>query len=490
MTGFPIDLLPTSLREAMEAQAAMGGYPIESVAPAALAVVSFATQALADVDSIHTPGKSFPLSNLFLILARSGDAKSSQFGLLMKGVEAWQEKQLAIFDADQREYAVAKTIWDRDHQKAEKAGEADTLLRLKANPPRRPADPRNILSKATTNGVYATLEKGWPSMGMFTSEGGSFLGGHSLRAENSPAEFASMMTLLWDGAPIDRTTGEVTMRLRGRRMAGLIMVQPEVASDFLNSPILKTQGLHARFLVASPPPYVPPLADFVGEAEAERKAGLVRRIAPFNARIEELLSHPLRTFGQDGRELRPVTVGFSRPALIHLQDWFNSTARKWRMEEKETFFGRALEHVQRLAGSIAVFDQWHGVKNDLDPEADVDGLMAHWKERASAVRPVIQIEHVEAATAIVEWFAAQWLSIDVPVADQRDTRHAAYIERVSKWMKARKAPASARDIARAPLQRLDAHVRSAVLATMVEDDILTMSEVMNGTAKTIVYTMK
>lgn len=491
MTTFPIELLPASLRDAIKAQAAMGGYPIEAIAPAALAVTSFATQALANVEALHTPGKTFPLSNLFLILARSGDAKSSQFAQLMRGIHAWQDRQLEVFDRETQAYQVAKTVHDRNTTKAEKAGDETALLALKASPPIRPCDPRNILSKSTTNGIYATLERGWPTLGLFTSEGGAFLGGHSLRAENSPAEFASMMTLLWDGDAIDRTTGDVTMRLKGRRMAGLIMVQAEVASEFLNNPILKTQGLHARFLIATPPAYVPPLADFVSDEEAERKRGLARKIEPFNRRVEDLLSHPLRTFGADNRELRPMTIGYTLPARQHLQDWFNGVARRWRMEETETFFGRALEHAQRLAGAMAIYEEWHNVKRQLDADASIDDKLDYWSERSRRILPIIDRAHVEAATAIVEWFARQLLSLDVPIADARDTRHAVHIDRVMKYLQKRKEPASVRDIARNPMQRIDSHVRAAVLQSMVDDEYIRMVEVTSGAgAKTVMYQVK
>ncbi len=491
MAAFPLDLLPASLKEAIQAQAAMGGYPVEAIAPAALAVTSFATQALANVEALHTPNKTFPLSNLFMIIARSGDAKSSQFEQLMKGIYAWQDRQLDVFDDETRRYQVAKTLWDRDTVKAEKAGDETGLLNLKANPPVRPSDPRNILSKSTTNGVYSTLEKGWPSMGMFTSEGGAFTGGHSLRAENSPAEFASMMTLLWDGSPIDRTTGEMTMRLKGRRMSGLIMVQSEVVSDFLNNPLLKAQGLHARFLIATPPPYVPPLADFVSDTEIERKQGLSRKIEPFNRRIEELLSHPLVTFGADKRELRPVAIGYTLKARQHLQDWFNTVARKWRMEETETFFGRALEHAQRLAGSMAVFEEWHNIKASLDNDADVQSKLDYWSERSHQSLPVIDEVHVIAATAVIEWFAGQLLDIDVPATDARDTRHAVHIDRIMKYLKKKGEPASARDIGRGPMQRIDSHLRTAVLQSMVDDDYVKLVEVTTSAgAKSLMYSDK
>ncbi len=491
MSTFPLDLLPEGIRDAISAQSAMGDYPIEAVGPAALAVVSFATQALANVEALHTPGVSYPLSNLFMILARSGDAKSSLFSALMRGVYQWQDRQLEIYNEEVIAYQTDKKLWESEKVKAEKSGDRDSMIRLGQNAPRLPLDPRNVLSKTTTNGIFSTLERGWPSMGLFTSEGGSLLAGHSLRKDNSPAEFASAMTLLWDGAAIDRTTGEVTMRLRGRRMAGLVMVQPEVATAFLADPILKTQGLHARFLISTPPPWIPGEVDFTSTTNADRLKRLSDKLTPFATQVGALLSHKLELHGDDKRELRPVTIGWDDDAKRHLGDWYNTVALKWRREETETFFGRALEHAQRLAGALALFSNYQALTHSLDRGSSVDDTLDYWRTYQTPVIPAIDLSVAKAATALVEWFAAQLLAIDLPATDERDTRQAVHIDRILKFMGKAGEPVSVRQIARGPMQRVDASVRDGVLDAMVRDEHIEAIEVRKCAASvTIMYKIK
>ncbi|MDH7971068.1 DUF3987 domain-containing protein [Sphingomonas sp. AR_OL41] len=489
MSKFPIETLPAIIRDAIEGQAAMGDYPIEAIAPCALAVISFATQALANVDSLHTVGKSFPLSGLFMVLAKSGEAKSTLFDKLMVGVTRWQDAALENYDSKMIEYQVDRKIWDAERVKAEKASDKEAMMRLAENEPRLPADPRNTLTKATTNGIYSTLEKGWPTLGLFTSEGGSMLAGHSLRKENSPAEFASMMTLMWDGAPIDRTTGDITLRLRGRRLAGLLLVQPSVATSFLNDPILKTQGIHARFLIASPPAWPGQELDITSDTEKTRKKRIEdTKIAPFNARVEALLSQPLSLHGSSHRELRPPVIGFDMDACKHFEDWYNTKALKWRREETETFFARALEHAQRIAGMLSVFERWHDLKLNVLAQ-DIDERLDNARERARSISPVIGIDNARAATAIVEWYADQLRNLDVPVGDDRDTRQAHYVDKVLAFMKKEGAPVSARDIRRGALQRIDIKVRDSVIETMLRDEYITAQEIVTGTKKAVVYSL-
>jgi hypothetical protein len=300
-----------------------------------------------------------------------------------------------------------------------------------------------------------------------------------------------MMTLLWDGAPIDRTTGDVTVRLDGRRMSALIMVQPEVATEFLTNRILKTQGIHARFLIATPPPWAPPKAQFANDQAEARVQLNGDRLLPFSRRVEALLDHPLRPAASDQRSLEPSIIGWDRSAKLHMERWFNEVGLKWRGERNDPFFARALEHAQRLAASITIFDQFQESPFTAPPpDADINAHIEAIKQTASRRMPVIGIDSAQAATDIVEWFAHQRDGLNLPVVHERDTREADYIDRVIVYMQKIGRAVTPRDLSRGPLQRLDRAVRERVIDSMVRDEMLKAQEItVNASQKRIEYTL-
>lgn len=471
---FPIDLIPARARDAIEAQAAIGNYPIESVGTAALAIMSHVAQGLYNVDSLQRPGVTYPLSQLFMILSPSGDAKSSIYKALMTGVHRYQATMGDIHENDMVDYRIDMRAYEKRRAAVEKDKEAtrEDRLDVERSKPLLPRSPWNTPSKITTNGIFQTLQEGMPTFGLFTGEGGSLLAGHSLRKENAPAEFASAITTLWDGDTVDRTTGDVTMRLRGRRLSGLIMVQPEVASAFLNDPTLKVHGIHARFFIVAPELWEPLDLDFNDPVEQRRRERLVSRLDAFTDRIEDLLGEILPTAERDYRELTPPTIGWSQQAAQHMRG-FQTRALKMRGEE-ETFFKRTFEHACRMAAVLAVFEGRHNpLRRVLPGENDVT--------------LEIGIDEAKAATALVEFYAEQWRKLDVHSADDRDTRLAGYIERVTKFMRIANKPVTMRELSRNPLQRIDIKVREQVLDSMMRDQLIVAEEIENGTAKTMMW---
>ncbi|MGK2911252.1 MAG: DUF3987 domain-containing protein [Sphingobium sp.] len=473
---FPIEKMPARARDAIEAQAAVGNYPVESVGTAALAIMSHACQGLYNVDSLQRHGVTYPLSQLFMILSPSGDAKSAIYKSLMAGIHRYQGNMGEIFEEEKLAYQVDLRQYEKVRAAVEKNKESTRQERLDVErmKPLLPRSPYNTPSKVTTNGIFQTLQEGMPTFGIFSGEGGSLLAGHSLRKENAPAEFASAITTLWDGDTVDRTTGDVTMRLRGRRLSGLIMVQPEVASGFLNDPTLKVHGIHARFCIVAPDLWEPLDLDFNDPAEQRRRDRLMSRTDAFNDRIEQLLVEPLSTSDRDYRELVLPTIGWSLAASRHMRE-FQTRALKMRSEE-ETFFKRVFEHACRMAAVLAVFE---GRRKSV-PQSMPGDL-------ADPVSVEIALEDAEAATALIDFYAEQWRRLDVQPADERDTRLANHIDRVAKFMVKRAAPVTMRDLSRNPLQRVDFKVRDQVLESMMRDQLIVAEEIENGTTKTMTW---
>jgi hypothetical protein len=394
-----------------------------------------------------------------MVLAGSGDAKSSVYHNLMTGVIRWQDAGDAQFTNDMAIYTTDKELWEKQRRKAlaDPTNGRALLINLEQNKPKKPRSRLNTGSKLTTNGIIRSLDEGWSTFGLFADEGGSVLGGHSLKAENSPVEFASALTMLWDKGAADRTTGEVTVRLRGRRLAGLILVQPKVARDFLQNRTFAEQGIHARFSIVQPPRWQPLAEDHTDPQVRARRQKLVGRVAGFADRIEAMLSQALPFVAKSDCVLDPPALSWSIDANKKAVDLIREFI-DLRSENTETYWFRLWEHCCRTAGVLAAFEGY----------------------------PEITLPVLEAAWALTLFFANQWKNLDLDVENERDTRDAPYIDKITKVLLA-SGPMSERDIARKAMQRVDADVRKRVLTSMVNDERVKVSEVLNGTRKTVMY---
>jgi hypothetical protein len=106
----------------------------------------------------------------------------------------------------------------------------------------------------TYEGLCKYLQSGQPSIGVFSSEGGLFIGGHGMSDENK-LRTAAGLSALWDGEPIKRVrAGDGTSVLPGRRVAIHLMAQPDVAAIMLSDRMLLSQGLLSRCLITAPEP--------------------------------------------------------------------------------------------------------------------------------------------------------------------------------------------------------------------------------------------
>ena len=121
-----------------------------------------------------------------------------------------------------------------------------------ASPLHPPPPPLLTCPEPTWEGITKLLAIGWPSSGIFTAEGGQFIGGHGM-SDEAKLRTAAGLSSTWDGEPIKRVRAAdgVTV-LPGRRLAVHLMVQPDVAAVWLNDPLLGGQGLLSRVLATAP----------------------------------------------------------------------------------------------------------------------------------------------------------------------------------------------------------------------------------------------
>jgi len=196
------------------------------------------------------------------------------------------------------------------------------------------------------------LRDGPASVGVFSSEGGQFVGGHAMSEENK-LKTAAGFSSLWDGTPVKRVRqGDGISVLHGRRVACHLQMQPAIGAKLFSDPTLNDQGFISRLLPVYP--------DSTSGTRFWREPdpASFSRISNFSRRISEILKAE-RSIGDRKNELRPRVIPLSATARRLWIDFADSLegqiGEDGSLRVVHRFAGKAAEHAARLATIIALF---------------------------------------------------------------------------------------------------------------------------------------
>src|SRR5262249_48680012 len=202
-------------------------------------------------------------------------------------------------------------------------------------------------TEPTFEGLTKQFPNHLPSLGIFSSEGGQFIGGHGMNDENK-LKTASGLSALWDGEPARRVRGgDGASMFPGRRVTAHLMVQPAVATILFQDGLLLGQGILSRILVTAPESAAGkrmPRPEPDGTDEAIKKYGSL---------LLKILERPLQLAAGKVNELEPRTVPLSKDA-IELWNRFvanieNSIGPGGDLEPIKGLANKLPEHAARLA---------------------------------------------------------------------------------------------------------------------------------------------
>ena len=148
-------------------------------------------------------------------------------------------------------------VWEAEKKKIEADRKATRdarkiMLEDLRSAPVAPLYPFLTAPEPTIEGLIKAMPRALGSLGLFSAEGGQFVGGHGMSTDNR-LKTAAALSSMWDGDTIKRIrAGDGVSILKGRRLSLHIMIQPDVATGFLADPLLRDQGLLSRILVAAP----------------------------------------------------------------------------------------------------------------------------------------------------------------------------------------------------------------------------------------------
>jgi hypothetical protein len=113
--------------------------------------------------------------------------------------------------------------------------------------------PMLFSQEPTLEGLHKSLAFGIPAQGLLSDEGGQFFGGHAM-SPDTRQKTVSGLSKMWDGDPIYRLRGgkDESAILFDRRLTVHLLLQPFIAEQILESPLMIEQGILARFLIVYP----------------------------------------------------------------------------------------------------------------------------------------------------------------------------------------------------------------------------------------------
>lgn len=218
-----------------------------------LAAANLATQTHANVE---VDGRVMPISNFYLSVAESGQRKSGADTYAMRPFRLLEQSHNTEYTQAKEQYQIESRVYDAAERTILK-GKGDyqsklTQIKLLGGAPTEPCLPWLLCSDPTFEGLLRLLDQGRGSVGLFSDEGGKFLGGHGMSADNK-LKMITGLCGLWDTGTADKArAGEGIMRLFGKRISMHMMFQPGVAAKIIGDKEAQDQGFLARCLLAAP----------------------------------------------------------------------------------------------------------------------------------------------------------------------------------------------------------------------------------------------
>ena len=341
---YPVAALGDLLAPAVERLAQVLGVPQAMAAQSVLATTALATQGHANVE---LDGRIYPLSLYLLTVASSGDRKTAVDRWALQPAREWERQQWQAYREKLARYRA--NLAKSQILLATNEGDEDPPIVTEPEP----ATPRLISSEPTIEALTKSLCFGLPSMGLFSDEGGQFLGSSTMSRDNR-LKAVTTLSALWDGSPIDRSRsmpGE-SLRAYDRRLSLHLMLQPCLAGQLLKDPLLNGQGIFARCLIIWPNSlagqrlYQP--VDLSKDPQLQR----------YRQRISTLLNRPW-SVGNDG-SLEPKALplrSLARQTWINLHDTIETQLGEFgELANVRASASKAADNVLRIAGVFAVLE--------------------------------------------------------------------------------------------------------------------------------------
>lgn len=368
---FPLDALTDVLRWAVEAIVDKVQCPVELAAMSVLSVASLAAQTHANASNPR--GIVSPLSLFLLSVAKSGERKSSADKLAMLPVKEFENQLELSYNSQMGHYKRERAAWEAKRlailRRSGKTSKQETMMEIvkECGPePVKPMLPQLTCSEPTLEGLMTQFFNGWPSLGVFSNEGSTFTGGYAM-SDEARLKTGAALNAFWDGATVDRNRKSLdeSYRLKNRRLALHLMIQPMLAEDFLAHSELKGQGFFSRFLIAWPESNIGTRFQHREDPNTEAKLRYYRQ------RLLSVFQKPFSLVMGTTNELAPTVLVLDDAAKerwIQFFDYVEAASGKHsEYSPISDFASKMVENALRIAGVMTIVENVdaHSISEDM-----------------------------------------------------------------------------------------------------------------------------
>jgi putative DNA primase/helicase len=390
--------------------------PVAICAQSVLAAACLAVMGHAD---IALPiGRVVPISLYLIALALTGERKSTGDDFAMFPIEQHEHELRAEYDVNKFEYQIKHRTWELGKEQTEKQGkgpkavnqeELQHKLREHGPPPEPPLEPTMLTDEPTIQGLELHYRLGLPILGLFATEGGKFICGHSMADDKTKIRASTSLSNLWDGKPIRRMRAESgSLYMSGRRLAMHLQIQPEVSTVLLADADIRAQGFLSRLLIAFPETMIG------GRMQRPEQENTAPRLAAYNAWMLDILRTPLPVSDERKNELRPVVLQMSEDAKDLWLGFTDAVEQQMgsggSLRQSAALVNKIPEQAARLAAVLTLWDT-KLVAKEVSAEYMVRGITLAKYYAAEAVR-LNEIATTSAqlvkAEGLLEWLRTEW----------------------------------------------------------------------------------
>jgi hypothetical protein len=407
---FPLNALPCAMRSAVEALEEHVQAPRSLCAHSTISASALAAQGHRNI-RVPAFDEDKPLSLFLLAVAASGERKSSCDNIASRAIKAREQHLQVEHEEATRLYEAQKAAyeaWCNDIKKDKKSSYEERSAALAATPaPVRPLEALLRLQEPTLEGLQKHLNFGQPSIGVYSAEGGTFLGGHAMSDEATTRSLAGLTTL-WDDGSTQRVRANETFITRGRRVSISLAVQPVIAGKLLKNRLAVEQGFVPRFLITMP-------ETRIGQRVVRKNLSRDdHRLTDFDCAIRRLLNASLPIRQGTHNELDPPALLLSEGAW---ELWQEAAQNLENNCGEDGYWapirGSALrmgENIARLAGIFALIDDPSA--EEVSAEIMLGAIRVGEFYLAEAMRIVGHGQgldpEAEAVKALARWLTEKW----------------------------------------------------------------------------------
>jgi Protein of unknown function (DUF3987) len=418
---FPMNALGPVLASAARAVHDRTQAPEAICAQSVVAAATLVVQAHADVELPIGGKRTKPISNYFVTIAETGERKTEADYQAGWAIRQYERNLCAKYDERYLAYTNDKEAWDKARSEVVKKAKGNrAAIKLALDqlgpPPAPPLAPMLTFTEPTFEGLVKQLSSHSPSLGIYSSEGGQFVGGYGMNEENR-LRTAAGLSAFWDGEPARRVrAGDGASVFPGRRLAAHLMVQPDVANLLLQDRLLASQGLLSRLLVTAPKS-----ASGTRHPRPE-KPETAETLRAYGRCLLDILEKPLPLAPGKANELAPRALPLSADAANRWEQFVGHVegqiGPRGSLEPIKGLANKLPEHAARLAAVRTLVENINALEIS---EGDMKGGIALAEHYAAEALRTFEVSKVSAdlwlAQRLLDWMQRHWAEPVISLPD-------------------------------------------------------------------------